>query len=114
MPFCSNIRQKLQEQKRSQARRADMMMRRRMEKLQSVNVSSQQSSQGGASQGGGGGMSSQQSTTGMMAIPSTSAQQMAMHNTGLMAPHQQQMGIGMTNGPGGMSMQNQCEWRFSK
>ncbi|KAI1729114.1 histone acetylation protein domain-containing protein [Ditylenchus destructor] len=34
VPFCSNIRQKLQEQKRSQNRRADMMMRRRMEKLQ--------------------------------------------------------------------------------
>ncbi|TKR68279.1 hypothetical protein L596_024280 [Steinernema carpocapsae] len=33
VPFCFNIRQKLQEQKRSQNRRADMMMRRRMEKL---------------------------------------------------------------------------------
>ncbi|CAA82353.3 Protein cbp-1 [Caenorhabditis elegans] len=35
VPFCMNIRQKLAEQKRSQQRRADMMMRRRMEGLQS-------------------------------------------------------------------------------
>ncbi|GMT19162.1 hypothetical protein PFISCL1PPCAC_10459, partial [Pristionchus fissidentatus] len=36
VPFCMNIRQKLQEQKRSLARRADMMMRRRMEGLSAV------------------------------------------------------------------------------
>lgn len=48
VPFCSNIRQKLQEQKRSQNRRADMMMRRRMEKLQA---------------GGANGPSSMQSST---------------------------------------------------
>ncbi|PAV63530.1 hypothetical protein WR25_07690 isoform F [Diploscapter pachys] len=35
VPFCMNIRQKLAEQKRSLARRADMMMRRRMEGLHS-------------------------------------------------------------------------------
>ncbi|CAI4232287.1 unnamed protein product [Auanema sp. JU1783] len=34
VPFCMNIRQKLAEQKRSISRRADMMMRRRMEGLQ--------------------------------------------------------------------------------
>jgi hypothetical protein len=49
VPFCSNIRQKLQEQKRSQNRRADMMMRRRIEQLNTVNrdsgPSSSQSSQ---------------------------------------------------------------------
>ncbi|VDM37416.1 unnamed protein product [Toxocara canis] len=33
VPFCLNIRQKLQEQRRSQNRRADMMMRRRMDML---------------------------------------------------------------------------------
>uniref|UniRef100_A0A0N5A519 histone acetyltransferase n=1 Tax=Parastrongyloides trichosuri TaxID=131310 RepID=A0A0N5A519_PARTI len=33
VPFCLNIRAKLQEQKRSATRRADMMMRRRMEQL---------------------------------------------------------------------------------
>ncbi|CAJ0578488.1 unnamed protein product, partial [Mesorhabditis spiculigera] len=33
VPFCMNIRQKLSEQKRSMARRAEMMMRRRMEGL---------------------------------------------------------------------------------
>uniref|UniRef100_A0A0N5B8J3 histone acetyltransferase n=1 Tax=Strongyloides papillosus TaxID=174720 RepID=A0A0N5B8J3_STREA len=33
VPFCTNIRAKLQEQKRSLTRRADMMMRRRMEQL---------------------------------------------------------------------------------
>ncbi|KAF8357427.1 cbp-1 [Pristionchus pacificus] len=36
VPFCMNIRQKLMEQKRSLARRADMMMRRRMEGLSAV------------------------------------------------------------------------------
>ncbi|PIC38859.1 hypothetical protein B9Z55_010734 [Caenorhabditis nigoni] len=36
VPFCMNIRQKLAEQKRSQQRRADMMMRRRMEGLHSL------------------------------------------------------------------------------
>ncbi|OZC06354.1 hypothetical protein X798_06658 [Onchocerca flexuosa] len=35
VPFCLNIRQKLQEQRRSQNRRADMMMRRRMDMLSS-------------------------------------------------------------------------------
>uniref|UniRef100_A0A1I7UH46 histone acetyltransferase n=1 Tax=Caenorhabditis tropicalis TaxID=1561998 RepID=A0A1I7UH46_9PELO len=35
VPFCMNIRQKLEEQKRSQQRRVDMMMRRRIEGLQS-------------------------------------------------------------------------------
>jgi E1A/CREB-binding protein len=35
VPFCSNIRLKLQEQKRLQNRRADMLMRRRMEMLNS-------------------------------------------------------------------------------
>ncbi|CAD6188119.1 unnamed protein product [Caenorhabditis auriculariae] len=53
VPFCMNIRQKLAEQKRSIARRADMMMRRRMEGLQA----------------GVGGASSTQSTS----TPSTSA-----------------------------------------
>lgn len=43
VPFCSNIRQKLQEQKRLQNRRADMLMRRRMELLQAGQA-------GGASQ----------------------------------------------------------------
>uniref|UniRef100_A0A915EGW6 histone acetyltransferase n=1 Tax=Ditylenchus dipsaci TaxID=166011 RepID=A0A915EGW6_9BILA len=53
VPFCSNIRQKLQEQKRSQNRRADMMMRRRMEKLQTVGLNgsmSQSSSQANSQQ----------------------------------------------------------------
>ncbi|KAE9412874.1 hypothetical protein Angca_007881, partial [Angiostrongylus cantonensis] len=36
VPFCMNIRQKLAEQKRSIARRADMMMRRRIDGLQAV------------------------------------------------------------------------------
>ncbi|CAI2348116.1 unnamed protein product [Caenorhabditis sp. 36 PRJEB53466] len=36
VPFCMNIRQKLAEQKRSHQRRADMMMRRRMEGLQAT------------------------------------------------------------------------------
>ncbi|VDN60384.1 unnamed protein product [Dracunculus medinensis] len=34
VPFCSNIRKKLQDQKRSMTRRADMLMRRRMDMLQ--------------------------------------------------------------------------------
>jgi hypothetical protein len=33
VPFCLNIRQKLQEQKQSQRRRADMLMMRRMNQL---------------------------------------------------------------------------------
>lgn len=37
VPFCLQIRQKLQEQKRSQNRQAERMMQRRMMKLQSVN-----------------------------------------------------------------------------
>uniref|UniRef100_A0AC34RJW4 Histone acetyltransferase n=1 Tax=Panagrolaimus sp. JU765 TaxID=591449 RepID=A0AC34RJW4_9BILA len=48
VPFCSNIRQKLQEQKRLQTRRADMLMRRRMDLLQAGQAggnSSQQVSQ---------------------------------------------------------------------
>uniref|UniRef100_A0A914I5F8 histone acetyltransferase n=1 Tax=Globodera rostochiensis TaxID=31243 RepID=A0A914I5F8_GLORO len=69
VPFCLQIRAKLQEQKRSQNRQAERMMQRRMMKLQSV----------GAMNGGGGGSSSQMApsvpTTSSSSVSSVSMQQ---------------------------------------
>ncbi|KAL3081271.1 hypothetical protein niasHS_012375 [Heterodera schachtii] len=48
VPFCLQIRQKLQEQKRSQNRQAERMMQRRMMKLQSVGAAAMNGSGGAA------------------------------------------------------------------
>ncbi|KAI6201456.1 Histone acetyltransferase [Aphelenchoides besseyi] len=78
VPFCSNIRQKLQEQKRSQNRRADMMMRRRIEKLHAA--------------GGGGSQSTQSSAPASQ--PSTSnTPQMQQGSQMSMQPQHSQMAV---------------------
>ncbi|KAK0417727.1 hypothetical protein QR680_013172 [Steinernema hermaphroditum] len=73
VPFCLNIRQKLQEQKRSQNRRADMMMRRRMEKL---HAGSQSNSSQSASANNNNNSSSNNNTNSMDTSGPPSSQSM--------------------------------------
>jgi E1A/CREB-binding protein len=95
VPFCSNIRQKLQEQKRSQNRRADMMMRRRIEKLHAAS----------------GGSSSSSSSQASSSQPSHQAHSMMPSSSSKVNPHGQNIKPIMTssqplmNGPGGMQYQ---------
>lgn len=109
VPFCLNIRQKLQEQRRSQSRRADMMMRRRMDMLtsggtgipggtQGQNPSSSQtngpsssmSSQATTSQHNASQMNYQSPGVSQMGGPS---QQMQMGQPGMMSSGQSQQHI---------------------